>query len=337
MQKFKIDAKQNCRVQTQLILCLCSLCGRHIKITLCAIVVLASFIHLFQTGYFLIKHFTEDEDRSDMIKLDMRIWQEITNDQSRKKIPRHIHQIWISSVDNGEMYDRFRIAANACIELHPEYKYTLWTHKEILIWLKTHYSWFLPIYQHYRYDMQRIDAMKYLLLLHFGGIYLDLDVKCKAKDIITAMLPLDKRDYEPDIILHMGTEGISANTDIIAAKQFHPFFKLAVSQLKRANRWFYLYHLTIVLSAGPTFFYGIYQQFPFKDIFYYFPNHLLHAKLVEGVGGGTWYGKDSVFLIGLLENQIWSSFLIFITIVILFLIFKLLKKTKLSMKSSCYM
>ncbi len=287
------------------------------KIILCLMIVIFVLFHIFQTGLFLIQHFTENENRNNMIKLDRNIWQSLNNDQSRKKIPRYIHQIWISSINNEEMYDKFRLASNACIQLHSNYNYTLWTHKKILIWLKNHYSWFLPVYQNYRYDMQRIDAMKYLLLFHFGGIYIDLDIKCKVQDLITAMLPLNKRDNEPDIIFHMGTEGIAANTDIIATKKFHPFFKLAVNQLKSANRWFYLYHLTIILSAGPTFLYGIYRQYPFKNDFYFIPNNFLYGKLIDGVGGGTWYGKDSLVLIYFMENKFWLNFFIFILISIL--------------------
>ncbi|CAF1304615.1 unnamed protein product [Rotaria sordida] len=325
MQKYKHNTKSNYNSKIQIWTYHRYNYGRYIKL-ICLIIVLFILIHIIQTGLFLMKHFTEDENRSNMIKLDMHIWQSLINEQSKRKIPRYIHQIWISSKTNKEIYENFRIAANACIELHSNYNYTLWTHKKILDWLKIHYTWFLPIYENYQHDMQRIDAMKYLLLFHFGGIYIDLDVKCNVQDIITSMLPLDKQDYEPDIIFHMGTEGISANTDIIAAKKFHPFFKLAISQLKTANRWFYLYHLTIILSAGPTFLYGIYKQFPLKDIFYYVPNNVLYGKLIEGVGGGTWYGKDSVILFHFMENKIWSSFVIFFIIIIFFIVYKILKK-----------
>jgi mannosyltransferase OCH1-like enzyme len=265
---------------------------------------------MIQNGLFLLDHFTENETRNTLIKLDMNIWQD--PDQYQRKIPRYIHQIWLSTDD---MYEKFRTASNACIKFHSNYNYTLWTNTKILQWLKIHYSWFVPVYQSYRYDMQRIDAMKYFVLFHFGGIYLDLDVKCKVPNLITAMLPLDRRDKEPDIIFHMGTEGISANTDIIVAKKYHPFFKLAISQLNSANRWFYLYHLTIILSAGPTFLHGIYRQFPMKEDFYYIPNDLFYGKLIEGVGGGTWYGKDSLLLIYLMENKFQSSFVLIIMII----------------------
>lgn len=140
--------------------------------------------------------------------------------------------------------------------------------------------------------MQRIDAMKYFLLFHFGRIYIGLDIPCNAKDLLTAMILKNQTEYEPDIIFHMGGEGISANTDIMAAKQLHPFFKLAITRLKSSNRWFYLYHLTIILSAGLTFLYGIYRKYPLKENFYFIPNHLLYRKLVKDVGSATWYGTE---------------------------------------------
>ena len=204
------------------------------------------------------------------------------------------------------MYERFEKAANTCQESHLDYNYTLWTHDKLIQWLKEEYPWFLMIYRNYRYDMQRIDAMKYFLLFHFGGMYIDLDVKCNTGDLLTAMIPIDRVNDEPDVILHMGTEGIAANTDIMAAKQFHPLFKLAIQQLRSANRWFYLYHFTIILSAGPTFFYGVYRQYPLKGNIYFIPNDQLYGKLVGGVGGGTWMGKDAVILMFLMENKLRS-------------------------------
>ena len=118
----------------------------------------------------------------------------------------------------------------------------------------------------------------------------------------------------------MGIEGIAANTDIMAAKQLHPFFKLAIMRLKSANRWFYLYHLTIILSAGPTFLYGIYRKYPLKENFYFVSNQLLGEKLIEGVGGATWYGRDSSVLIFLTQNRfVLGCFLVFLCIIFFYL------------------
>ncbi len=285
---------------------------RKILLLIFLIILICLFLHIIQTGRFLIQHFLESEDVNDMIKLDMNVWQA---NHPKRKIPRYIHQIWISSSENHEMNKNFRLAADSCIKLNSNYNYTLWTHKKILIWLQNQYPWFLSLYKSYSYDMQRIDAMKYFVLFHYGGIYIDLDIKCYVQDIITAMIPRNQIENEPDVIFHMGGEGISANTDIMTAKRYHPFFKLAVNRLKSANRWFYLYHLTIILSAGPTYLYGIYRKYPLKENIYFIPNNLLWGKLIDGVGGATWYGKDTLLFIYLTENKIFLWLLLSVTII----------------------
>jgi mannosyltransferase OCH1-like enzyme len=297
---------------------------RRLIIIICWIILIYLCIHLIQTGIFLIKHFIQNDDINDMIQLDINTWKK--NSISKRKIPRYIHQIWISSKEPTQIYQRFAKAANYCVEFHSDYNYTLWTHDKLLNWLENEYPWFLSVYNTYRYDMQRIDAMKYFLLFHFGGLYIDLDIKCNIRDLITAMIPKNQTENEPDIIFHMGGEGISANTDIMAAKQSHPFFKLAINRLKSANRWFYLYHLTIILSAGPTFLYGIYRTYPSKEDFYFIPNNLLWGELVEGVNGATWYGTDTLVLIFFMQNKFFSCCLLFSVIISLMYIFIVLRK-----------
>lgn len=51
----------------------------------------------------------------------------------------------------------------------------LWTEKTSRDFIEANYAWFLRTYDGYRYPVQRVDAVRYFLLLHYGGIYLDLD------------------------------------------------------------------------------------------------------------------------------------------------------------------
>jgi mannosyltransferase OCH1-like enzyme len=37
------------------------------------------------------------------------------------------------------------------------------------------YPWFLDTYDGYPYPVQRTDAIRYFLIRHFGGVYIDLD------------------------------------------------------------------------------------------------------------------------------------------------------------------
>ena len=41
--------------------------------------------------------------------------------------------------------------------------------------IEDEYSWFLEEYDNYRFPIQRLDVIKYFVIRHFGGIYLDMD------------------------------------------------------------------------------------------------------------------------------------------------------------------
>ena len=57
--------------------------------------------------------------------------------------------------------------------------YRLWDEKSCLNLLVNNYPWFLDTYNNYKYQLQKVDSMRPFLLYHFGGIYFDMDFKCK--------------------------------------------------------------------------------------------------------------------------------------------------------------
>jgi len=44
--------------------------------------------------------------------------------------------------------------------------------------MEVNYRWFLPIFDTYPLPIMRADVIRYFLLHHFGGIFVDLDVLC---------------------------------------------------------------------------------------------------------------------------------------------------------------
>lgn len=51
----------------------------------------------------------------------------------------------------------------------------LWTDRTAHYFIATHYPWFLDTFEHYPYPIQRADAIRYFILSHLGGIYIDMD------------------------------------------------------------------------------------------------------------------------------------------------------------------
>ncbi len=41
--------------------------------------------------------------------------------------------------------------------------------------IEKEYSWFLETYDNFKFPVQKVDALRYLLMRHYGGIYIDLD------------------------------------------------------------------------------------------------------------------------------------------------------------------
>jgi hypothetical protein len=51
----------------------------------------------------------------------------------------------------------------------------LWTDEKSREFIATEYPWFIDTFDNYPHPIQRADAIRYFVLAHFGGVYLDLD------------------------------------------------------------------------------------------------------------------------------------------------------------------
>ena len=106
---------------------------------------------------------------------------EVENSLHNNAIPKIIHQQWRSSTvqnDPDNQHARFGDWHQAWLRLYPEsqgYRHMLWTDDAMLEHIETYYSWFLPVYQAYDDHIKRIDAARYFILDHYGGLYADMD------------------------------------------------------------------------------------------------------------------------------------------------------------------
>lgn len=54
----------------------------------------------------------------------------------------------------------------------------MWTDAKSRELIATEYPWFLNTFDNYSQPIQRADAIRYFVLAHFGGVYIDLDDVC---------------------------------------------------------------------------------------------------------------------------------------------------------------
>lgn len=154
-------------------------------------------------------------------------------------IPKIIHQTYV----NESIPTRWLAAQQSCLDLHQDYEYMLWTDDKSLDFIEKEYPWFAPTFKSYAHGIQRADSIRYFVLAHYGGVYIDLDDGCKRR--------LDPLLSYHAFLRRTVPTGIS--NDVMGAIPQHPFFLRVIESLQGADRKWVLPYITIMASTGPLF------------------------------------------------------------------------------------
>ena len=93
-----------------------------------------------------------------------------------REIPKIIHQIWSGIAE--PLPKHFRQFGETWKERHPDWKYEFWDNERMNTFIEKYYPYYWNTYQSFQYDIQRWDAIRYLILEKIGGLYVDFDVEC---------------------------------------------------------------------------------------------------------------------------------------------------------------
>jgi hypothetical protein len=93
-----------------------------------------------------------------------------------KTIPKIIHQIW--SDRHKPLPDFCASLSETWKEKHPDWKYVYWNDEMMNSFVDLVYPGLSKFYHSLPYDVQRWDAVRFLILYKMGGMYVDFDYKC---------------------------------------------------------------------------------------------------------------------------------------------------------------
>lgn len=161
------------------------------------------------------------------------------------KIERIIHQTWKTT----EVPYRYVQWVHSWMKNHPDWKYMFWTDESARKLIADKYSSLLPFYDSYLENIRRADAMRYVILHEYGGVYVDLDME--------SLLPLDsiirkyscilpQEPYEHPVI-DSNFEHLAINA-LMACRKGHPMMKMFYENLPR---YFHMWNL--LDSTGPHY------------------------------------------------------------------------------------
>ncbi|KAJ1564730.1 hypothetical protein HK096_006564 [Nowakowskiella sp. JEL0078] len=134
---------------------------------------------------------------------------------SSTQIPKIIHQSWKTSKPPKVQISKTNIKllitilirkkfsnwAQTWKTLNPTYKYKLWTDDANRAFVANYYPWYLTTYDNLPKSINRVDAVRYLYMYQFGGVYADLDVEAiKPFDDLVDVLraALESKDVVQD-------------------------------------------------------------------------------------------------------------------------------------------
>lgn len=218
--------------------------------------------------------------------------------QDEAVVPRVLHHIFHNWTDpqNEVLPPEYSQRRQSCMDMTEGWEHWLWSAERSREFIADEYPWFLHTYDNFRMPIQRVDTLRYFLIRHYGGIYLDLDNPC-----LTSLEPLR---YYPAWVVDGGAGSLS--NDGIAGQPNHPFWIMLTNSII-SYAWNYpLPFLTISYATGQWFETEIWEKYhaqlpaterPLTRILTDAPpgdpETIFFFRDEEG-GGGTWTNWDNI-------------------------------------------
>lgn len=177
------------------------------------------------------------------------------------KIPKVIHQTWKVS----QLPYPFEEMASTWKDLHPGWEYKLWTDEMIREFIKTNFPDFLPMFDRYPRNIQRVDAFRYFLLLKEGGVYVDIDFKCLQN--ISVLLANKSCVIGKEPLLHcerLGMEMILCNA-FMACEANNNFMRVVCDEIFKCPQKDNVTHDEVLNSTGPFMLTGCFVRYKNKQ------------------------------------------------------------------------
>jgi mannosyltransferase OCH1-like enzyme len=121
------------------------------------------------TRYIAACHFLPE---ANFVKAVLHSIDNKTKPEFNKTISKIIHQVW----KTRHLPEKYIKLTEKWKELHPEYTFKIWTDDDCNDFIDKVYPVFKQKWESFLFPIQRFDAIRYLILKTYGGIYIDLDM-----------------------------------------------------------------------------------------------------------------------------------------------------------------
>ncbi|KKK21996.1 hypothetical protein P175DRAFT_0554903 [Aspergillus ochraceoroseus IBT 24754] len=210
----------------------------------------------------------------------------------RPLIPSKLHHIHLGSNPPPAKW----LAARAeCLKHHKSWETFLWNDENAAHFVQDQFPHLYDMWNTYPFMVQRVDALRYMVLEKHGGVILDFDLACKR-----SLEPLRQFDF---VAPAAHPTGVSIG--MLLASPNNSFVKALVNNLPAFNRrWLLLPYVTVMFSTGCHYASTIYTlqqnrtnlrilagtpQLPNLHML----NGFVDTPLFRHFGSSSWHSKDA--------------------------------------------
>jgi mannosyltransferase OCH1-like enzyme len=140
----------------------------------------------------------------------------------RDAVPRIIHQT--APADESLWHHTWKPCQLSWFDNFKGFEYKMWTDEDIDNLIKRRFPNFLPIWNAYPRNIQRVDVIRYFILYEYGGIYVDMDFEC-VRDFYD-LLPAGKVS-----IAKSAVPGEEFQNALMASPPRHPFWHYVFNEV----------------------------------------------------------------------------------------------------------
>ncbi|KAK4123036.1 glycosyltransferase family 32 protein [Parathielavia appendiculata] len=215
------------------------------------------------------------------------------------QVPPVLHHISLGS--GAATHSKWTEVRQTCLDLHPDWEAFLWTDETADALVAEHFPELREMWTTYRYPIQKIDALRYMVLYHYGGVVLDMDLQCKR-----AFGPLRRFGFVAPAAHPTGF-----SIGFMMASKGNAFVGKLVENLRRYNRhWLGLPYPTVMFSTGCHYASTIHafqqNRAELKILAGPSGNPRLHSlngpvstPLFNHLGSSSWHSYDAAMIVSL--------------------------------------
>ncbi|KAK3358001.1 glycosyltransferase family 32 protein [Lasiosphaeria hispida] len=224
------------------------------------------------------------------------------------RIPPVIHHVAMGA-GAADHTAKWKDVRQSCIDMHPDWEAHLWTDETADKFVADYYPELYSMWKGYRYPIQRIDALRYMVLYHYGGVILDMDLQCKR-----ALGPLRRFDFVAPAAHPTGF-----SVGFMMASKGNEFVGALVRNLQSYNRhWLWLPYPTVMFSTGCHYASMIHafqrNRSELKILAGTRDNFKLHSlngrvstPIFDHLGSSSWHSYDAAMIVKLGKSKSWRT------------------------------